>query len=41
MKVEKWQGRIFEKYSWFRDIRENVSKSAQNQTLSYFSQQRL
>ena len=34
------QGRIFEKNSWIGDIRENVSKLAQNQTLWYFSQKR-
>ena len=38
MKVEKWQDQIFEKKSWFGDIREKVSKLAQNQTLWYFSQ---
>ena len=36
--VEKWQSWIFEKNSCFGDIRENVSKLAQNQGLSYFSQ---
>ena len=30
----------FEKKSWFGDIREKVSKLAQNQTLQYFSQKR-
>ena len=39
--MERWQSRIFEKKSWFGDIREKVSKLAQNQTLSYFSQKRL
>ena len=38
-KVTEW--RYFEKTSWFGDIRENVSKLAQNQTLWYFSQKRL
>ena len=37
MKVEKWQDQIFEKKSWFRDIREKVSKLAQNQRLIFFS----
>ena len=32
---------IFEKNSWFGDIREKVSKLAQNQTLWYFFQKRL
>ena len=41
IKVEKWQSRIFEKNSWFGDIRENVSILAQNQTVWYFSQKRL
>ena len=31
------QSRIFEKNSWFGDIREKVSKLAQNQTLIFFS----
>ena len=35
MKVEKWQSWIFEKKSWFGDIRKKVSKLAQNQTLRY------
>ena len=33
--MENWQSRIFEKISWFGDIREKVSKLAQNETLSY------
>ena len=37
MKVEKWQDQIFEKKSWFGDIREKVSKLAQNQRLIFFS----
>ena len=37
MKVEKWQSRIFEENSWFGEIREKVSKLAQNQTLWYVS----
>ena len=41
MKVEKSQSWISEKNSWFGDIREKVSKLAQNQTLWYFSQKRL
>ena len=41
IKVEKPQSRIFEKDSWFGDIREKVSKLAQNQTLWYLSQKRL
>ena len=40
IKVEKWQNRIFEN-SWFGDLREKVSKLAQNQTLWYFSKKRL
>ena len=35
--VENSQSLIFEKNSGFGDIREKVSKLAQNQTLSYFS----
>ena len=30
IKVEKWRSRIFEKTSWFGDIRGRVSKLAQN-----------
>ena len=37
IKVEKSQSRIFEKNSWFGDIREKISKLAQNQTLIFFS----
>ena len=36
MKVEKWQSQFFEKNSWYGDIREKVSKLAQNQILWYF-----
>ena len=36
MKVEKWQNQIFEKNSWFGDIRQNVSRLAQNQMSSRF-----
>ena len=32
-----WQSRIFEKKILFGDIRENVSKLAQNHTLIFFS----
>ena len=41
IKVEKWQSRIFEKNYRLGDIREKVSKLAQNQILWYFSQKRL
>ena len=41
IKIEKSQSRISEKNSLFGDIREKVSKLAQNQILLYFSQTRL
>ena len=37
IKVKKSQSRIFEKNSWFGDIRKKVSKLAQNQTLIFFT----
>ena len=40
IKAEKSQSQIFEKNSWFGDIREKLSKLAQNQTLWCFSQKR-
>ena len=41
IKAEKSQSRIFQKKSWFGDIRKNVPKLAQNQTLWYFPQKQL